>query len=184
MTTDVLIRAVAVDQLQVRDDDTGRVLYGPVLPYRQEARVLDRGRLVVETFERGAFDGTDPAAVPLVRRHPHDNGVLPIGVGVELRDDTDALHGAFRVSDTAEGNDILALARDGVPLGLSVGFVERPGGSRWITSTRVVRTRAALDHVGVVRRGAYVGAHVAGVRHADAAHVQHSPRLTIARLRV
>ena len=38
--------------LAVRDDGDGRTLHGPLLPYRVEARVLDRGRLVVETFAR------------------------------------------------------------------------------------------------------------------------------------
>ena len=63
------------------------------------------------------------------------------------------------------GKEVLALARDGVPLGLSVGFAEVPGGSRWSPDRRrVTRTRAALDHVAVVRVPAYVGAGVVGVR--------------------
>jgi phage head maturation protease len=94
------------------------------------ARVLDRGRLVVETFERGALEGTDPARVPLTATHPRDAGTLPIGVTVELEDRADAAWGAWRVSKTALGDEVLALAADGVPLGLSVGFAEVPGGSR------------------------------------------------------
>jgi phage head maturation protease len=67
------------------------------------------------------------------------------------------------------GNEVLALARDGVPLGLSIGFAEVPGGSRWSADRqRVVRTRAELDHIAVVRQPAYVGAGVAGVREATA----------------
>ena len=77
----------------------------------------------------------------------------------------DAAWGEWRVSDTLIGNEVLALARDGVPLGLSVGFMEVPGGSRWSADRqRVTRTRAALDHVAVVRVPAYQGAGVAGVR--------------------
>jgi uncharacterized protein len=127
--------------------------------------VLDRGRMVVETFERGALAATDPARVPLTATHPRDAGTLPIGVTVELRDEADALHGSWRVSDTLLGNEVLALARDGVPLGLSIGFAEIPGGSRWSADrARVTRTRAALDHVAVVRVPAYAGAGVVGVR--------------------
>jgi hypothetical protein len=59
--TDVLVRALTTD-LHVRDDGDGRTLVGPLLPWGVEARVLDRGRLVVETFERGALADTDPAA--------------------------------------------------------------------------------------------------------------------------
>ena len=93
--------------------------------------MLDRGRLVVETFQGGALADTDPARVPLTATHPRDNQTLPIGVTVELEERADAAWGAWRVSDTALGNEVLALARDGVPLGLSVGFAEVPGGSRW-----------------------------------------------------
>jgi HK97 family phage prohead protease len=86
-------------------------------------------------------------------------------VTLELRDLADALHGAWHVSDTMIGNEVLALARDGVPLGLSVGFAEVPGGSRWSADRqRVTRTRAALDHIAVVRVPAYQGAGVVGVR--------------------
>jgi phage head maturation protease len=151
--------------LHVRDDGDGRTLHGPVLPWGVPAQVVDRGRLVTETFERGALAGTDPGRIPLTATHPRDAGTLPIGVMVELEERADAAHGAWHVSDTMIGNEVLALARDGVPLGLSVGFAEIPGGSRWNPErTRVTRTRAALDHVAVVRQPAYVGAGVVGVR--------------------
>jgi len=147
--------------LHVRD---GRILFGALLPWGTEAQVMDRGRLVVESFQRGALAGVDPARVPLTARHPRDGETLPIGVTVELRDEADALHGAWRVSATAIGDEVLELARDAVPLGLSVGFMEVPGGSRWLSRDRVVRTKAALDHVAVVRVPAYAGAGVVGVR--------------------
>jgi HK97 family phage prohead protease len=151
--------------LQLRDNGDGRTLVGPLLPWGVRARVVDQGRLVTETFERGAFAGTDPARVPLTATHPRDAGTLPIGVTVELEDRADAAWGAWHVSDTMLGNEVLALARDGVPLGLSIGFAEVPGGTRWSADRqRVTRTRAALDHVAVVRVPAYAGAGVVGVR--------------------
>jgi uncharacterized protein len=151
--------------LQVRDDGDGRTIHGALLPWGTEARVIDAGRLVTETFARGALQGTDPARVPLTATHPRDAGTLPIGVTVELEDRADAAWGAWRVSDTMIGNEVLALARDGVPLGLSIGFEEVAGGSRWSADRqRVTRTRAALDHIAVVRVPAYTGAGVAGVR--------------------
>jgi HK97 family phage prohead protease len=150
--------------LHVRDGGDGRTLFGALLPWGTEAQVMDRGRLVVESFQRGALADVDPARVPLTARHPRDGETLPIGRTVELRDEADAMHGAWHVSATALGDEVLALARDGVPLGLSVGFMEVPGGSRWLTRTRVVRTRAALDHVAIVRVPAYAGAGVVGVR--------------------
>jgi phage head maturation protease len=167
--------------LAVRDGGDGRTLVGPVLPWGVPARVLDQGRLVVETFERGALVGSDPARVPLTATHPRDAGTLPIGVTVELEDRADAAWGAWRVSDTLLGNEVLALARDNVPLGLSIGFAEIPGGSRWNAErTRVTRTRAALDHVAVLRVPAYAGAGVVGVRDSSRAV---RPTLLLALLR-
>ena len=164
------------NSLAVRDNGDGRTLVGPLLPWGVEARVLDQGRLVTETFERGALQGTDPRQVPLTATHPRDAGTLPIGVTVELEDRADAAHGAWHVSDTMIGNEVLALARDGAPLGLSVGFAEIPGGSRWSADRqRVTRTRALLDHVAVVRVPAYEGAGVVGVR--DEGSPCHTPVL-------
>jgi HK97 family phage prohead protease len=162
--------------LVLRDDGDGRTLIGPLLPWNTPAQVVDRGRLVVETFQRGALDGTDPRTVPLTATHPKDAGTLPIGVTVELEDRADASWGAWHVSDTHLGNEVLVLARDGVPLGLSVGFAEVPGGSRWNADrTRVTRTRATLDHVAVVRVPAYAGAGVVGVR--ETSHRRPTPVL-------
>jgi phage head maturation protease len=117
--------------LHLRDDGDGRTLLGPLVPWNVEARVLDRGRLVTETFQRGALAGTDPARVPLTATHPRDAGTLPIGRTVELEERDDAAWGAWHVSKTALGDEVLELARDGVPLGLSLGFGEVPGGSSW-----------------------------------------------------
>ena len=169
--------------LHVRDGGDGRTIEGPLLPWGVEARVLDRGRMVVETFQRGALAGADPARVPLTATHPRDAGTLPIGVTLSIEDRDDAAWGAWRVSKTALGDEVLELARDGVPLGLSVGFHEVPGGNSWsLDRRRVVRTRAALDHVAVVRVPAYEGAGVVGVR--GAALPRPTPALlTLARLR-
>jgi phage head maturation protease len=151
--------------LQVRDGGDGRTLVGPLLPWGVEARVVDRGRLVTEVFERGAFAGNDPAQVVLTATHPKDAGTLPIGRTLLLEERADAAWGEWYVSDTMIGNEVLALVHDQVPLALSVGFAEVPGGSRWSADRqRVTRTRALLDHVAVVRQGAYPGAGIAGVR--------------------
>jgi phage head maturation protease len=101
--------------LALRADGDGRTLVGPLLPWGVEARVVDRGRLVTETFERGALADVRPASVPLTALHPRDAGTLPIGVMVEFEERADAAHGAWHVSDTTVGNEVLALARDGVP---------------------------------------------------------------------
>ena len=89
--------------LVIRDNGDGRTLVGPLLPWGVRARVVDRGRLVTETFERGALAGTNPAKVPLTATHPRDAGTLPIGVTVELEDRADAAWGAWHVSTPCSG---------------------------------------------------------------------------------
>jgi HK97 family phage prohead protease len=166
----ILTRAYAT-VLEVRDD--GRTLVGCAIPYGVETRI---GRYV-ESFAPGAF--SDAGTHTLTAQHPRDGAELPIGHSVELRDEADGLHGAWRVSDTETGNTVLTLVRDGVPLGLSIGFV--PGVDTWNRDrTHVVRVRATLDHVAVVRAPAYPDARIAAVRHAQPLT---APRLLVARLR-
>ena len=170
----VLLRSFG-NELHVRDEGDGRTLTGLCVPYDVEVRI---GRYV-ESFAAGAFDGTDPAQVPLTATHPRDGATLPIGRALALRDLPDGLWGDFRVSKTSAGDDVLELVRDGAVTGLSVGFV--PVTDRGIEAGgRVVRERATLDHVAVVRVPAYTTARIAALRHA---HQPDGPRLRIARLR-
>jgi HK97 family phage prohead protease len=170
--------------LAIRDNGDGRTLEGALLPWGVEARVLDRGRMVIETFQRGALAGVEASRVPLTARHPRDAQELPIGVTVELEERADAAWGAWHVSKTALGDEVMELAHDGVPLGLSVGFLEVPGGSLWSPDRRrVTRTRATLDHVAVVRVPAYAGAGVMGVREGCLFARPTPALLTLARLR-
>jgi uncharacterized protein len=169
-------RAFTAD-LELRGEDQ-RTLYGVAVPYGQEARI---GPRLVETFTRGAFATTDPAAVPLTATHPRDGSQLPIGRTDELVDQADGLHGAWYVPNTQAGNDVLELVRNQVALMLSIGFIPLPGGDRWTANrTRVERRAALLDHVAVVRAGAYPGARVLGLRSADQ---PPTPLLHLARLR-
>ena len=176
----ILTREVATG-LQVRGDQ--RILFGPLLPWGVEARVLDRGRLVLEQFERGALAATDPTRVALTVTHPRDNQQLPVGVTLSIDERADAAWGEWKVSRTAAGDELLELAADQVPLGLSIGFRELAGGSRWSADRRrVVRTRAELDHIAVVRTPAFVGAGVVGVR-SEPEQVAAPLLVTLARLR-
>jgi phage head maturation protease len=170
-------------ELHLRDGGDGRTLVGAVVPWGVAAKVLDRGRLVVETFERGALADADPSRIPLTATHPKDAGTLPIGVTVELEERDDAAWGAWRVSKTALGDEVLSLVADGVPLGLSLGFMEVAGGSRWTPDRlRVVRTRALVDHIALVRTAAYAGALVVGVRGYRMSGCEEVPLSTLARL--
>jgi hypothetical protein len=50
--------------LHLRDDGDGRTLVGPLLPWGVPARVVDRDRLVTETFERGALPAPTQLGCP------------------------------------------------------------------------------------------------------------------------
>jgi HK97 family phage prohead protease len=175
MTAPLLYR-IHSTRLEVRADGDGRTLAGLVVPYGVEAHIGP----YTEQFTLGAFADADPAQVPLTATHPRDGGTLPIGISTELAEQPDGLHGAWRVSKTQLGDEVLELVRDGAVSGLSVGFIPLPGGDRWSADrSRVERRHAILDHVAVVRAPAYPDARIAALR---AAQVPATPRLRLARL--
>jgi len=174
--TDVEVRSF-VAELEVRAEGDGRTLVGTIAPYGVETRI---GPRLVELFHPGAFAGTDPAALPLLALH--DRQTLPIGRAVELRDEPARWWGAFKVSATRLGDEVLELVRDGALTGLSVGFIPAPSGDRWnATRTRVERVRAQAHHVGVVPFPAYADARIAAVRAAHGPAAAH-PLAALARL--
>jgi len=149
-----------------------RIIAGPIVPYGVETRV----GAYTESFRPGAFQGADVGSVPLLVSHRHAE--LPIGRTLTLTEEPNALVGEWQLSETRDSDEVLTLARDGVPLGLSVGFA--PVEDRWNSDrSRVVRVKARLGEVSVVGVPAYEDAKVTSVR---AGHDFATPRLTIARL--
>jgi uncharacterized protein len=163
--------------LEVRDDGDGRTLAGLALPYGVEIN-LGNYR---ESFAYGtAFADLDPTQVVLTATHPRDGAELPIGITTDLAEQHDGLHGVWRVSKTQLGDEVIELARDRVPLGLSIGFIPDSAADRWTRDrSRVERRGALLDHIAVVRSPAYPGARIASLR---AAHGPATPRMRLARL--
>jgi len=172
MTTTTMIRhAYGRAGLEVRDAEQ-RIISGAIVPYGVETRVGG----YVESFAPGAFTTAVPADVPLLVAHRHAQ--LPIGRTATLTDEPGALVGEFQLSDTRDADEVLALARDHVPLGLSVGFI--PTEDKWNRDrTKVVRVRATLGEVSVVGLPAYRDAKVTAVRADDQ---PPTPRLAVARL--
>ncbi len=87
----LLYRSQTLADVEVRAD--GRTLVGTVVPYGVETRIGS----YVESFARGAFDGTDPAAVPLLVAHRH--AALPIGHAATLHDEPAHGRGVHPVRD-------------------------------------------------------------------------------------
>lgn len=160
-----------------------RINYFPDLETRAKERII-RGISVPfdsPTFIRSALEGEFWEEFPRgafarsINNNPkgftfnilHDRRTrLPIGVSVVTREDAKGLYQEFKVSDTEAGNEVLALARDGVPLGLSIGFA--PVTDSWSADkSRVWRKVAELKETSVVNEPAYAEAQVIGVRYGN-----------------
>lgn len=154
-----LIRAIASD-LSVE----GRTIVGLAVPFERVSTVCDGPgqRPYKEAFRRGAFMRTIAERGDRVKAHvEHQDQRLPIGRAVHLEERANGLETHLRVSATSDGNDVLALVRDGVLSGLSIGF--RPirhsdeGGVKY-------RTEVALNEISVVDRPAYPDAQIESLR--------------------
>jgi HK97 family phage major capsid protein len=120
-------------EIQVRDA-AKRELDIRIMPWDTTARTRS------ESFSRGAFDGTDPAKVLLMGlEHEVHFGVgqggypkvtrHPVGRGLSLDDRPDGAHMTFKVANTQRGDEVLALATEGIVNRASVEFSEVPGGT-------------------------------------------------------
>lgn len=138
---DVEIRAIAGK----------RLLCGILVPYGVNQRI---DATLVERFEPGAFTHQfrAPDRVRLFNLHSNAAGTLPLGHGVELRDDAAGLYGEFRVVDSHYGDHFLALVREGSMRQWSIGFIpERDRMDGRVT----VRTKATAREAALVPEGAY-----------------------------
>lgn len=136
-----------------------------------------------ELFEPGAFDGIDAGRVLLypanheVRMGLGQDGRVkpvrpaPAGKGLRLWNGQDGGYGTFRVARTQAGDEILALAADGIVTGISAEFSEVPGGSavesRDGRRTRIHR-RVALSGISPTPTPAYAEAGLVAMRSQEA----------------
>lgn len=151
-------------ELRYANDNDDHYLEGLCVPYGRTT--MKAGQPRGERFLPGAFASVAKIAarkVRLVDSHLDGPGNHPVGVGVDLAEHADGLHGRFRFYATVEGRAARERAlEDGIYEGLSVGFVatgERRGsdGAREITA-------AQLHHVALVQEPAYDDAKVLAVR--------------------
>jgi HK97 family phage prohead protease len=144
-------------------DESGRTVFGIVVPFDQTATVDDGSGPYRETFLLGAFARTIAQRGHKVRLHlMHDTArSLPIGKAVELEERPEGLFGAFKVARTQSGDDALTAIREGLAEAFSIGFTsvrqETVGGV-------VQRREVSLREVSVVHSPAYAGAAIAGIR--------------------
>ena len=148
-----------------------------------DVRLVPWGRVVetqngLEMFERGAFADAKPSDVllmglehevhmglgqagqPVMTRHP-------VGKAIALDDRIDAQYATYRVARTARGDEVLALADEGIVTGVSLEFAEVPGGTevRNQGGRRLsVHKRARLSGASTTYRPTYPEAAVVAVR--------------------
>jgi HK97 family phage major capsid protein len=148
-----------------------------------DVRIMPWGRVIQttggqETFMRGAFTDTDPSQVRLMGlEHEASIGVghdgkpaltrIPVGKGLSLDDRDDGAYMTFRVAKTQRGDEVLALAEEGIAAGVSAEFSEVPGGT--VVETRDGRRtkvyhRVRLTGASTTYRPAYTEAAVLAVR--------------------
>ena len=148
--------------LEIRGD--GRTVVGIAVPFDAPTPIRDASGSYTELFRRGAFAKTISERGDRVKfLAQHDRRAMPLGRATLLREDAAGLYAEFRVSQTRDGDDALALIRDGALDALSIGF--RPVKDVWNSDRSMVeRTEARLDEVSAVSFPAYDGALIAGVR--------------------
>lgn len=156
--------------LRVAEGGDGRRIEGMMLPWGRHAPVL-RPIAGLETYKRGALDKTlaeSKRPIPLLLRHSQNE---PAAV-LESHDNREDGHwGIFRALHTRAGDDALELIRERVYLGLSIGATSVPARTtitRGVGGRQLIeRAEVKLDHVGLVRIGAFEEAQVTALRSAE-----------------
>jgi phage head maturation protease len=191
--TSAALEAFALADDETRDvDPQGRVEIETTVQVRSatareiDIRIMPWGEVIetvggTEEFARGAFDVPDPSTVLLIppeheRRlglgHAGDVALAihPAGRGINFEDRPDGAWMTFKVARTQAGDEILALAEDGITRGASVEFTQVPGGTeitRRNGRRHFIRRKAQLDGVTPTYRPAYRGAQIVAVRTAE-----------------
>ena len=131
-----------------------RTITGLAVPYNQEASI---GGGIQERFAPGAIDSVED--VKLFYGHEE-----PIGRVISGRETPEGYEITAKVSNTARGEEVLTLMRDGVLNKFSVGFMpieqDRDG-------SLITRTLVDLKEVSVVPFPAFAGANITEVRERD-----------------
>ena len=145
--SDIEIREAALSLDAVEE----RTITGLAVPYNQEASI---GGGIQERFAPGAIDSVED--VKLFYGHEE-----PIGKVISGRETEAGYEITAKVSNTARGEEVLTLMRDGVLNKFSVGFMpieqDRDG-------SLITRTLVDLKEVSVVPFPAFAGANITEVR--------------------
>lgn len=153
------------EEFHVREGD-GRTLDGLCVPYDIPATVADPPSYqpYQEMFVKGAFARAVKAPNRVLVDFEHRTGIGNVlGHGIQFEERADGLYGTLRISEHADGDKALALVRNKVLAGLSVGFKALK--SRRVDGI-VQRLVVHLDRIALVREGSWEQAQVLAVRSA------------------
>jgi HK97 family phage prohead protease len=162
--------------LEVRAGGDGRTVHGIAVPFDMPTEIREFWETYTEIFDRGAFAKTIAERGDKVKFLYQHDSAQPIGRATLLREDKTGLYAEFRVSQTALGDDVLAMVGDGTLDGLSIGFVPvldrvSDGGAM------VHRTEVKLREVSSVTFPAYEDALISGVRAASREDLKRATEL-------
>ena len=152
-------------EFQLRDAEVagdGRTLVLACVPFDVPAWVDDGQGPYREGFKRGAFRSVCRAPNRVELQYAH-RGTLPYGFGVDLIEDPTHLIGSFRVAPGEQGDQVLALVRDGQLNGVSIGFQpgdDQPDADQVMWRTHIRR----LAEVSLTPAPSYAGTGVLAVR--------------------
>lgn len=152
--TDLLTRAApdGVSGVEGRRLDIRLYAWGDVATRTEEG--------IKEQLMPGVFGNVDATRVTLESvRH----GGAIVGVGEQIVEREDGIHGTFRVAETPAGDELLALVSGEPPVLRDASVVFAPQTQR-ISNGIVQRTAGDLRRVAIVERGAYASAQVLAVR--------------------
>lgn len=158
MSNELLVREFPLEAATVGD---GRTVDVRVVPWT-ESEVSDGGPTYRERWERGVFDHQTTAAHRVWLSFEHEQGLRGVvGHGIELVSRDDGFHGSFRVLDGADGDKALQMVNKGLLPGVSLEAIPHRSEKR---DGVVVRLKATLRAVSLVRFPAFKGAEVLAVR--------------------
>jgi len=152
----------------VEGDAGERLVEGLAVPYGQTIRYDDWWEGTrYERFEAGSVEVEQDGTVHLFYGHDHIDLRTPIGLVIESEDTPDGWRIVARISETAKGDEVYTLLRDGVLNKFSIGFepLEHRVENEGTDDSTIVRTRVLAREVSVVPMPAYSTADVTGVRH-------------------
>lgn len=142
-----------------------RLISMVAVPYDEWAPVEYRGRLIEESFNRGAFGAIQNRAHRFLVNMEHDFNQVRGRVQALHPDRPEGMVAEVRIRRGPEGDQLLLDAEDGM-VGASVGFGALPEHQRWETRSRRRIMRAFLDHIALTFTPIYAGANVLDVRSA------------------